>query len=882
MAPSSDPWAESWTDEAPSGPAPTWSGERDDASGPRVEPWSPDADPWGLPTSEVTWQEAASPVLSAPDEAAPAAPAVDAPLEQIPVEPDAPAPPRVAWTPPADLAWSTADQIETDTDEPMVEDRQAPAPEAWEAQPQEQPLQEQESQEQPPQEAAWAGEPPSIFASPEAEPESASRRPWFAPAGDSAEGSEGSWRESIFPTAEPDTTEPSSADAEPAPEPPPASATAPPATGEIPEEAALEPEPEPEPQPEPEPEAPSRFNPLRWLAGRGAARTDAEDESQDVSQDDSTDVGPTDAAPSAVAEPEAEPASVAPVSDQAWEPDAALDWQPVAEPEAEAEAEALADARETSPDGGWAPAWPEADVGREPILDAAAAGPADSVAAPVAEAEPSWPEPEWRSGAAWDSAAETVDPAEDGPGPLDEPEPEPWPEPPVEPEPQPQTPWSSEPRWPEPSESTQVLPSSWTPSVPEPRPAEPSLAPSAGEIRTRLAQAEADADAEPATSTAEQAVPWLIGVILLLAGMVIVLLALIFAGDASLAGAGADPSGSQLAVVVPSGSADAVATPAQTPVASASAAPSVSTAPTPTPVPMPEYGPLEMVYQGRSAALAAIYLLHRDFTTDEEPVIEAQDARYDVRRFAWSPDGRHGAGLLGDVLVSIEPGAEKRRLGDGIETITFGADPAKLYAVRVTEDGANDVATVLAIDFGSGESTELASVSYARPSLEQEAAVNEAQFADDGGAVRLYWMHDGTLRLWALGGGQWEIDPASGEATELDTQDVPWLWDPDGRHRVSYAASQGTTTLTLLGRMGDEQATTTVEGLVSHLRWSPDGKRVVFTLGRPTSGGGVLQDLFLWDQADCQEPCQLTNTGAAFGAQWVGTMDRFQEATPDA
>jgi Tol biopolymer transport system component len=82
--------------------------------------------------------------------------------------------------------------------------------------------------------------------------------------------------------------------------------------------------------------------------------------------------------------------------------------------------------------------------------------------------------------------------------------------------------------------------------------------------------------------------------------------------------------------------------------------------------------------------------------------------------------------------------------------------------------------------------------------------------------------------------------------------------------------------------MGDEQATTTVEGLVSHLRWSPDGKRVVFTLGRPTSGGGVLQDLFLWDQADCQEPCQLTNTGAAFGAQWVGTMDRFQEATPDA
>ena len=47
--------------------------------------------------------------------------------------------------------------------------------------------------------------------------------------------------------------------------------------------------------------------------------------------------------------------------------------------------------------------------------------------------------------------------------------------------------------------------------------------------------------AEEAT-TAEQAVPWLIGVILLLAGMVIVLLALIFAGDASLGGGGAGGS----------------------------------------------------------------------------------------------------------------------------------------------------------------------------------------------------------------------------------------------------------------------------------------------------------------------------------------------------
>jgi hypothetical protein len=57
---------------------------------------------------------------------------------------------------------------------------------------------------------------------------------------------------------------------------------------------------------------------------------------------------------------------------------------------------------------------------------------------------------------------------------------------------------------------------------------------------------------------------------------------------------------------------------------------------------------------------------------------------------------------------------------------------------------------------------------------------------------------------------------------------------------------------------------------------------VVFTVGRSTSGGGVLQDLFLWDLGDGEAPGQITNTGAAFGAQWLGTMDRFQEASPDA
>jgi hypothetical protein len=283
-----------------------------------------------------------------------------------------------------------------------------------------------------------------------------------------------------------------------------------------------------------------------------------------------------------------------------------------------------------------------------------------------------------------------------------------------------------------------------------------------------------------------------------------------------------------------------------------------------------------MVYQGRATALAPIYLLRHDFTIEEKPATMAQDPSLDVRRFAWAPDGTVGAGLYADVLVSIEPGVEKRRLGDGITTITFGDDASVVYGVRLTQDGANDVANVLAIDFASGDTTELAAISYARPSIGAEAALQEAQFEDEGGPVRLFWMVDDRLRLWSLGGGTWTIDPEDGTVEELE-EALPVLWAPDGRRRVAVSEDGGTSTLTLVDTAGETLATTTAEGLVSHLRWSPDGERVVFTLGRSASGGGVVQNLFLWDLGDEEPPTQLTNTGAAFGAEWLGSKSLWKE-----
>jgi hypothetical protein len=354
--------------------------------------------------------------------------------------------------------------------------------------------------------------------------------------------------------------------------------------------------------------------------------------------------------------------------------------------------------------------------------------------------------------------------------------------------------------------------------------------------------------------------------------MVIVLLALIFAGDGSLGGAGSQASPTPAGFVPVASSEDATPSPS----ASASVTPVLSAPPTASSSPAPQYGALEMIYQGRSAALAPIYLLHRDFTIDEEPETLAQDPNLDVRGFAWAPDGTVGAGLYADLLISIEPGKEKRNLGDGIVSVTFGDDASTLYAVRITEDGANEVATLLQIDYATGEQTEIVPIHYPRPDIAEESAPEEAQFADDGGTVRLFWMNSNTLRLWSLGAGSWQVDPATGDVTDMNDA-LPVLWSPGAVRRVTLAFEDGVTTLQL--HDGDDEtpsATTTVDGYVSHVRWSPDGEIVSFTVGT-ASGSGVLQDLYAWYLGDGEAPMRLTNTGAAFGAEWRGSVPRWED-----
>ena len=77
-------------------------------------------------------------------------------------------------------------------------------------------------------------------------------------------------------------------------------------------------------------------------------------------------------------------------------------------------------------------------------------------------------------------------------------------------------------------------------------------------------------------------------------------------------------------------------------------------------------------------------------------------------------------------------------------------------------------------------------------------------------------------------------------------------------------------------RGGDAEASVTVSGLVSHIRWAPTRNEIVFTLGRSTSGGGIRQDLYVWDLVDGNAPLALTSNGAAFGAEWLGVAQSWQ------
>ena len=373
-------------------------------------------------------------------------------------------------------------------------------------------------------------------------------------------------------------------------------------------------------------------------------------------------------------------------------------------------------------------------------------------------------------------------------------------------------------------------------------------------------------------TTAEQAVPWLIGIILALAGMVIVLLALIFTSPGGLMAGEQSPT--------PTPSAEASVKPSPTPSGavgggpggSESVEPSGSPEPTPSPT-APTYGPLEMLYLGRQSAVAPIYLLRRDFSKRKDPVVMAH-ADQGVERFAWAPDGTVGVAMISDRAVALVPGKDPRPLVDNVSAVTFGWDASTVYVVRIVRRGDQDRTRINEVDFASGDTKLIATIRYPHPETAPDAPLREAQFIDDGGLVRIYAVADGHLALWVLGAPDiYQIDAADGTVTSITRQ--PIEWSPDGTRRIRLRENGSQTVIRVQDRDNAIVSRTTVTGLVSHVRWAGGSNEIVYTLGVLGAGGGVRQDLWVWDLNEKHDPLPLTSSGAAFGAEWRGVMTNW-------
>jgi len=376
----------------------------------------------------------------------------------------------------------------------------------------------------------------------------------------------------------------------------------------------------------------------------------------------------------------------------------------------------------------------------------------------------------------------------------------------------------------------------------------------AGPIRTQ-----ADWDPEQGErrrpTTAEQAVPWLIGLILALSGIMIVLVALIFTG--------------------PEGLVAGLPTPSPTPNnASFSPAPTATPEPTATPVPtaIPTFAPLEMVYLGKASRTAEFDLMRRDFAVDPKVTApeKVADGSAGGLAFAWSPDGLLGAAIIGGNAWAVVPGQPPRSLLLNVSALVFSDDSTTLYAMRITADGTDDHADLFAIDVLTGQAQKVATVGpYPHPLTSQDPVVlHRTQFLDDGGVNRLYFTVDGYVLIYVKGAPSiYRIDPVTGAVTTA--QHLPTLWSPDQELWVELSERNSTLTRVILHhRDGSPNTTVNAPGVVSHVRWAPNSLEIVLTLSYYGTGSTVLSDLYVWDVLKSQLT-PLTSNGLARGAEWL-------------
>jgi len=365
-------------------------------------------------------------------------------------------------------------------------------------------------------------------------------------------------------------------------------------------------------------------------------------------------------------------------------------------------------------------------------------------------------------------------------------------------------------------------------------------------------------------TTAEQAVPWLIGLVLALAGMLIVALALIFSSTDGLLPAYGTPSPEPTLAL----------TPTPRPTRSPEPSPTVTSEETPTPEATPAFAPLEIIFMQRTSTSGPVHLFSHDFAGQETPEPLARDDR-GVDQYSWSPDGAWGIALVEGNPLALNPGNSAVDLGDGFDGIAFAGDSVTAYAVRATLAGSNDRAELLGVNMVTGAVQVLAIWTYPHPTTFQQGAVLEAQFADDGGFNRVHVLQDGRVVVWILGAPQiYTYDPATG-ATGT-TNRAPVLWSPNGRLRIEVTEAGGSSTLYVRGLANEARGASTVSGYVSHIRWSSQNNQIVFTISLALTGGAVSQDLYLWDLETGSSVVRLTQDMRSMGGEFRGVEDHWK------
>jgi hypothetical protein len=365
---------------------------------------------------------------------------------------------------------------------------------------------------------------------------------------------------------------------------------------------------------------------------------------------------------------------------------------------------------------------------------------------------------------------------------------------------------------------------------------------------------------------AEQAVPWLIGLVLALSGMMIVLLALIFSSNEGLLPAYGTPS--------PEPTPDATPIPRPTPTPEPSVQPSASVAPTPTPEPVAAYPPLEIVFMQKTSASGPTHLFSHDFAGSAAPVPQARDNR-GVDTYDWAPDGTTGLAIVDGNPLLLTPGSSAKDYGDGLDSIAYAEDSVTAYAVRATLAGANDRAELLRINLATGAAQWLRGWTYPHPITLQEDVVSEAQFADDGGFERVYVLDDGTVVVWVLGApAVYTFNPVTGAAGT--TNHAPILWSPNGQMHVTVTESGNNSRFSVRGLANEERGALNVTGKVSHVRWATANNQIVFTISRATSSGSVSQDLYVWNLETGSGAVRLTQDLRSSGGEFRGAPSRWR------